>query len=591
MLALKNLGAFLRRNDPEGFRYYLTLDRLDKTRKLICISFIWDGTKACYRGVNIEDFESKKGEKVLYSRGTSSGGDFSPTSIIVMRKPEATLRRIWDRGWFQKYNGDNTLIIELRRAHAQNKEKILVDLCSKYDSLDKEDKRGCLLTIKIIEDSEERYIGDFTVFRETIKKNVLRSWIKKYGETSRGRSECSVCKVVKDVVGYGFPFPFRSFDKKGFAPNLRPELAWKQLPLCEDCAYSLLAAKSFLEKNAFQYKIDASTKYYIIPDFPLTNPDRDLMDRILLGRREGNQYFISAEEYYTEIIQSQENLIPMSLIFLFFTVNQSQQLIEKYVEDVPPSRIKALYEFMNDVEALPIFQEDQLKRVIGEKKEGNWKFGSLDRMLWKVLPQGLYNYRDLALEYTKKLLRNEPINRDLLFALFAQETKRRFIREMKDKQLKFYEKVLPYMLNSFIFLNFIIACEGGKYGERKLLTNINDTYEKFFQEYPEAFDSPEKKAVFLEGVLTRFLTNVQYAQRESTPFTAKLYGLRLDVNKIRDLLGEIEGKLEAYDIGYTSLKEAVSKQMLKAENNGWKIANNEITYFFTLGMNLQGLFK
>jgi CRISPR-associated protein Csh1 len=114
----------------------------------------------------------------------------------------------------------------------------------------------------------------------------------------------------------------------------------------------------------------------------------------------------------------------------------------------------------------------------------------------------------------------------------------------------------------------------------------NTDIEKFLEDYSAALDTPEKTAAFLEGVLVRKLLDIQYAQRNSTPFRSKLRGLRLDVDKLKSLLGEIENKLAAYDRGYPSLMSLTSNYMLEAESKGWDISRNELTYFFTLGMNL-----
>jgi len=114
---------------------------------------------------------------------------------------------------------------------------------------------------------------------------------------------------------------------------------------------------------------------------------------------------------------------------------------------------------------------------------------------------------------------------------------------------------------------------------------------KFLNEYPEAFDAPDKKAVFLEGVLAKFLLDVQYANRKSTPFRTKLHGLKLDAIKIKKLLPEIVEKLREYKAGYPWLEELTSKHLVEADNNGWNLSKDEISYYFALGLNLGGIFK
>jgi CRISPR-associated protein Csh1 len=125
-----------------------------------------------------------------------------------------------------------------------------------------------------------------------------------------------------------------------------------------------------------------------------------------------------------------------------------------------------------------------------------------------------------------------------------------------------------------------------KVGER--VEKIKD----FLKKYEPAFDIPDKKATFLLGVLTKFLLDVQFATRQSTPpFRSKLYGLRLDEGKLRRLFPEIVEKLEEYDVSYPQLQEYVSKTLIEAESIGWRLSKDEISYYFALGLNLGGAFK
>jgi CRISPR-associated protein Cas8b/Csh1 subtype I-B len=85
--------------------------------------------------------------------------------------------------------------------------------------------------------------------------------------------------------------------------------------------------------------------------------------------------------------------------------------------------------------------------------------------------------------------------------------------------------------------------------------------------------------------------DVQYANRQSSPFSDKLYGLRIDERRAKKLFPEIIEKLREYKMAYPSLEAATSKALLEAENKGWNLAADEVSYFFTLGMILAPIFK
>lgn len=115
--------------------------------------------------------------------------------------------------------------------------------------------------------------------------------------------------------------------------------------------------------------------------------------------------------------------------------------------------------------------------------------------------------------------------------------------------------------------------------------------ENFLEEYRDAFDTPDKKATFLLGVLTKFLLDLQYANRRSTPFRSKLHGLKLNERRLKKLFPEIVEKLEEYNVGYPQFQELISEALVEAENCGWHLSENDISYYFALGLNLGGLFK
>jgi len=119
----------------------------------------------------------------------------------------------------------------------------------------------------------------------------------------------------------------------------------------------------------------------------------------------------------------------------------------------------------------------------------------------------------------------------------------------------------------------------------------SETIEKFLGKYGEVFDTPDKKAAFLEGVLVKFLLDVQYANRKSTPFMTKLHGLKLDDAKIKKLLPEIVEKLREYKTGYPWLEELTSRYLVEADNRGWNLSKYEISYYFALGLSLGRIFK
>jgi CRISPR-associated protein Csh1 len=87
-------------------------------------------------------------------------------------------------------------------------------------------------------------------------------------------------------------------------------------------------------------------------------------------------------------------------------------------------------------------------------------------------------------------------------------------------------------LKAFMLLNYlhklkILKFKEGKNRMENLVLpkeiggEIKEKTEVFFQKYSDFFDSNLKKAIFLEGVLTQFLLNIQYRERKANPFRVK----------------------------------------------------------------------
>ena len=145
--------------------------------------------------------------------------------------------------------------------------------------------------------------------------------------------------------------------------------------------------------------------------------------------------------------------------------------------------------------------------------------------------------------------------------------------------------------------------KGGKSIDSKDLSSLfgdidskeTDGYEKraelIFSEFEDFFNNDVKKALFLEGVLTQYLLNVQKYQRGNAPFRTRLRGLKLDERYVKKLLPEIQNKLEEYDSNYYRELESVIAKYMVQSGSGWRMSNDEISFYFVLGMNLSNNLK
>ena len=148
-------------------------------------------------------------------------------------------------------------------------------------------------------------------------------------------------------------------------------------------------------------------------------------------------------------------------------------------------------------------------------------------------------------------------------------------------------------INSWLVLNYLNEAKllNKRYntGVKFLINSDDNTYRSFIETHNEILDSDAKIGIFLEGILTKKLLNIQYTDTKSTPFYNRLNGLKLNEKLVKRIFTEVINKLNEYDKNYyTKLEKLVSQYFINA--NFKAISDDEMSYFFVLGMNLADKF-
>ena len=132
-----------------------------------------------------------------------------------------------------------------------------------------------------------------------------------------------------------------------------------------------------------------------------------------------------------------------------------------------------------------------------------------------------------------------------------------------------------------------------KKGEMKEMVEKNEKNQiflNFLENHKETFDSDIKRAIFLEGVLTQKLLN-QPEQRESKAFYSRLNSLKMNEKIIKRIFVEVINKLTEYKKKhyYLELEKMIATYF--TSSNFKDLTNDEMSYYFVLGMNLVDKFK
>ena len=226
------------------YKHILTID-LDKK-----------GKEFKFSGVELEEYSKKKIKKYLYRRGSSSNGpDITPTSRVT--ETSKTFKRKILLGVKQQLKNnkiysftedEQEFVMALENCLNENEEVILSQLEKKSEGINK--KENAIMTI-VINDGGKKYIGDFSIFRKILEIKGIANFYRKYKTESISENKiCSVCKNQKEKI-YGFvnTYNFYTANKPGsVSGGFDQSLAWKNYPVCHDCALILEYGKKYLEE-------------------------------------------------------------------------------------------------------------------------------------------------------------------------------------------------------------------------------------------------------------------------------------------------------------------------------------------------------
>ena len=581
------------------------------TKNVLFIVLEREGDGFSYKGVDVEEYSKYDKEKYLYKKGNPRGTDITPTAMITNVKKTFGNKIL---NWFKNYDEigldeNQNFLVKIGNCIRNNSEQILKDL------EEKQSKENNIISLRI----DNKYLYDFKIFHDILLDKAKENFYSKYGKISKSENQiCSVCNERKaEVYGFVDTYKFYTVDKRGFVSGgFQQKNAWKNYPVCLNCALTLEEGKKYLQNNLkFNFY---GFNYLLIPKF-LNNVDKSVQEDVFrrmedqkdpkFRKKEINR--LTADE--NEILESMsEQKNYLNLNFMFYDApkgdNGSVFNILLYIEDILPSRLKTLFnakvgcaeENIIGVDQIQIFQECMVSTFENKKKTGEkpleFNFGILRTFFPKTSNNGTYD--KYFLDITNKIFTNKTIDYYFLLNFIMEKIRDEFANGYPTK---------VSTLKGFMLLNYLNKLKLVNLGEEremdenrlnmfeksvsKEVTDLDQKIDTFFNEFSDFFKSDAKKAIFLEGVLTQFLLNIQYQERNATPFRVKLKGLKLDEKQVKKLLPEIQNKLEEYGKNYYRNLESIISKYLVSAGNGWNMSNDEISYYFVLGMNLSYLFK
>jgi len=534
-----------------------------------------------YQGVKLEAFKEANLPRYLYKKAKGSNPPTLTPSLMLNRK-DMTKSLGNARKAYRKLRPLEPTLPSLD-LEEDRWPPMLEDLTRALEGLRQKDK--VLLTVRI----GGKYMGDREDFHRALRARVLEE-----GQDSSGTAPCAVCGRIQEVSGDLSPFKFYTIDKPGYIiGGFDKKQAYKAFPLCYDCRGLIQRGRQHVEKH-LTFTFAPGIRYMLIPDF-LFGPKalhQEVLDILTIDREQRAQrlHGLKSREW-RRITQDEEDILDvlseeqdvMTMHFLFMSPPQgtsSQELIELYIQDVYPSRLRELFQAKEVIERLLAYQQED-----GTFQSYTFTYATLHRFFSKATPDK--RNPDLQrhfYEVVDRTFRGVPIPEGYLIPFLMRQIRNDVTHPDRRDRQKAYRFTIRDALAVLMFVRW--TTEKEVTGDMSMEDRPSEL-ESFLDTLP-ILDNDLKKGLFLLGALTERLLRVQYSIRESAPFWKTLKGLKLTETDLQGLLPKTRNKLQEYDKfgpGEAQLFESAA-QFLAQAPTPWKMNTDELNFYFALGMGL-----
>jgi len=614
--AVRRIGDYIQDNKGAGDSLSKIIENPDsngKYKQVLVVVLKED--EGAYSFSHVESQEFKEYTKYLYKGKKGNALDATPTSRITEVK--RTFKRFL--GWFKDYESyplsDDEMESLRKMGDVINagQDKILAELQDKYSRRNAGD--SSILTLGIDDGTNIKYLCDILLFRNILLNKGSKAFSNKYGVESLGQDKmCSICGEVKsEVYSFAVPWTFHNYDKPGnIAGGFNLAESWKNTPICFDCAIRLETAKIYIE-DKLNFNFVYGFRYLLIPKLALGGDIKDIL--IILGAKdrkenqkldpETKKRLLADEGDILDIVAKQSDFVSTSL--LFYEVDNSQYKILLLIEGILPSRLNRLFRVKDTVDKrFKPYNDIALSESQREKNPLVFNFGVVRRFFPSEKEKGDFAVKSkskisdkIFMEVVNKIFVGNSIDYQLLIGFIIERIRDAFDKNAPTNIPTLYGFLLLYYLNELGILKNITTLvddmnkprEGSISMEHLDELSMEQKTMIFFESNKAFFSSDAKKATFLEGILTQKLLNIQFTDKKATPFRDKLHGLRMNEALIKRLLPEIQNKLEEYKKNYyRDLEEIITRYFVLSGVN-WIESNDDLSFYFVLGMNSYKLFN
>lgn len=559
-----------------------------------------------YKGIDIEKVkkDSSSYRKYAYRKGTSGrAGDVTITTKISNTKKLENIRDLQ----FLKFKDcaenekEFTLFKLIESEYKARYTTIKSEVESILKGSPKEEKESLGISMVVDEDSNRKYLNDFSTVRQIIAEAYLDSKISQNNKESKTESKhCSVSgQVADDIYGFAAPFKYSSPDKPGFISGFfNKEKFWRNYPVSSKEALALEYGKRYIKQHLTGYFYGQEFLFVPHPIIRSNNNELEMIVELLKDafatareKKISKEERSDAEEYVQKIIARQENYFYLDILFYSEDKKTEAISIEMMLEEILPSRFHKLFVEVPDlVNRNPLFKN----AIVIKKVEQDLKFSF-----------GIVRdfFGDKFLDIVQRIFVCKPISKAFLFERIIGVIRKNY--NESHTQDKWTEPAGWSVLKAIMLINYLqelgIIENNKTYNymdtstiEKKSGRFNLDAFNQFVKENESFLDSDIKAGIFAVGVMVRFLFDIQHANLSNTPFENKLRGYKLNPELLMQVYTEALDKIQKYQKNfyvYGDLREVISHYFVTKKQELVSLSNNELSFYFVAGLEMGRKFK
>lgn len=562
--AVKNIGECIIENKSiAGIDLYIQNPNKSGNYNNVVVIILNESDESIIsHNIVLEQYKRENIKKYLYRRKSSNGSNYSVTSLIAGDIEKTIKNRVL--GWFKNYLPQITdpLYTNIYTYIINNSEHIVGEIKSKQKNIPS--KEGLILTLKIKNNKEEKYITEYKESIEIFNYILEEKQKKSYAEDKI----CCLCgKKSKKVIGDMSIYKFYNIDKKGYITGgLNVKDAWKNFPVCINCASKVEIGRQYVE-TYLKHKFYGFS-YELIPSVLWDNSE--VLQEVLYELSEINKKLSLKNDSVKERLAQEEDILDLisdmhdyvTFNFLFVNKNQSEEKILLNIEDVFPSRINKIMSTKLEVEELYKYTFNfGIIRKFFIKSDDKSKNKDLD----KYFLQLIYN-----------IFKQKTVNKDFIIKFLIKRIRSIWVNN-KDSNYSYIGEAV--MVHKYLSQLKIIKEENVYMDER--------IFDSYFKQFDEQFSNPLKRGLVLLGVLIEDMLYYQRKNKEGNePFRKNLKNLKMTEKDIKGLLSKLTEKFSQYN-EYNWLRQRLSQEIayyLLLSGDNWDMSIDEINFYLSAGI-------